>query len=312
MPQVSVIIPNYNHGSYLRERIESVINQTLQDIELIIIDDCSTDNSQEIIREYERHPLVRFVIYNDYNTGSPFSQWPVALKVANAEWIWVAESDDLADTRFLEKMVPLAIQHKKTSLVYCDSLILTGNSSTPQEHYASIKNKRYNVSKWSHSYQQNGKAELNEFLKMDCTINNVSAVLFRKSYAQEILNRLGGFRFHGDWMFYISMAEKGQIVYFPEALNSYRVHNANHSNSLSGSHFNKPECFYILHYLLHQEYITDKKELIRHFIKEYIGFGFRKEKPFAANGLYRQYRKINPGLARTVLLELIKSKFLPG
>lgn len=116
MPQVTVIIPNYNHGSYLRERIESVINQTFRDIELILIDDCSTDNSREIIREYERHPLVRFVFYTDYNTGSPYSQWPVALKVANADWIWVAESDDLADPRFLEKMVPLAIQHKKPVL----------------------------------------------------------------------------------------------------------------------------------------------------------------------------------------------------
>ncbi len=312
MPQVSVIIPNYNHGSYLRQRIESVINQTFQDIELIIIDDCSTDNSHKIIQEYEQHPLVSFVFYNDYNTGSPFSQWPVVLQVANAEWIWVAESDDLADPRFLEKMVPLATKDEQTSLVYCDSMFLSANEYDPQHSYALLKNKRYNVSKWSHPYQQDGKAELNECLKKDCTINNVSAVLFRKSFARKALKYLGRFRFHGDWMFYISMAEQGQIIYLPEALNQYREHAGNHSKSMSGEHFNKPECFYILDHLLQQDYITGKKELIRHFIKAYIGFGFRKEKPFSANGLYRQYQKINPGLARKVLLQLLKAKLIPG
>jgi glycosyltransferase involved in cell wall biosynthesis len=312
MPKVTVIIPNYNHGPYLRERIESVINQTFRDIELILIDDCSTDNSREIIQEYEHHPLVRFVFYTDYNTGSPYSQWPVALKVANAEWIWVAESDDLADPRFLEKMVPLAIQNEKTSLVYCDSLILSANNTNQPTRYATLKNNRYKVSKWNQAYQQDGKAELNECLKMDCTINNVSAVLFRKSMALEAINNMDGFRFHGDWMFYISMAEKGQVVYLPEALNQYREHSANHSKSQSGNHFNKPECFYILQHLLQKDYITDKKELIHHFIKEYIGFGFRKEKPFSANGLYRQYQQINPRLARLVLWQLIKSKIIPG
>jgi len=222
MPQVTVIIPNYNHGSYLRERIESVINQTVQDIEMIIIDDSSTDNSRAVIQEYEHHPLLRFTFFTDHNTGSPYSQWPVALNVANAEWIWVAESDDLADPRFLEKLLPLTTQNEKTSLVYCDSLILREKDQLSPVKYSTIKNKRYHVNKWDHPYRQDGKAELNECLKKDCTINNVSAAVFRKSAAKEAVKKLGGFRFHGDWMFYIYMAEQGQIAYLPEALNIYR------------------------------------------------------------------------------------------
>ena len=312
MTKVTVIIPNYNHGSYLRERIESVINQTFRDIELILIDDCSTDNSREIIQAYERHPLVRFVFYMDYNTGSPYSQWPVALKVANAEWIWVAESDDLAEPDFLEKLYSLALRDEKTSLVYCDSLISGGSGLNAFRKYSTLKNERYQVKKWDHYYQQDGKAELNECLKKDCTINNVSAVLFRKSWARDVMDNIDGFRFHGDWMFYICMAQKGQIIYIPEALNHYREHAANHSKAVTGDHFNKPECFRILDYLLKQPFINDKKQLIRHFTKEYIGFGFRKGKPFSSKGLYRLYRKINPVLARKVLLQLIKSKIFPG
>lgn len=312
MPQVTVIIPNYNHGPYLRARIESVIQQTFQDIELIIIDDYSSDNSHEIIDNYAQHPLVRAVILNTENSGSPFSQWSKALQLAAAEWIWVAESDDLAEPDFLEKLYPKAIQHKQISLAYCDSMIFTEQKELLNQKYSYIKNRRYGVTKWSQPYQQDGKAELNEFLKKDCTINNLSAVLFRKSFATEVLDKLDGFRFHGDWMFYITMAEKGQVIYVPETLNHYREHAANHSKALTGYSFNKPECFRILNYLLEQSYISDKKQLIRHFTKAYLGFGLQKEKPFSADGLFRQYQQINHGLARKVLWQLIKSKIIPG
>lgn len=312
MPQVSVIIPNYNHGPFLRDRIESVLHQTLQDIELLIVDDCSTDNSREIIKEYEHHPKVSLVIYNSQNSGSPFSQWSSLLNKAQADWIWVAESDDLADQRFLETLVPLAQSSPEVSLVYCDSLIRRTRKDGAVDSYAQLKIQKYNTQKWSHGYRQDGKAELNEFLKKDCTINNVSAVLFRKSFAKNTISLLNGFLYHGDWMFYIGMAEQGQIIYHPKALNEYREHTGNHSKRTSEDPFNKTECFIILDRLLSKEYITEKKELIRHFTTAYIGFGFMKNRPFSASGLYRQYQSINPALARHVLFLLIKSKILPG
>ena len=55
---VSVIVPNYNHASYLVERIESILNQTYQDFELILLDDCSTDDSREVLLKYKDNPKV--------------------------------------------------------------------------------------------------------------------------------------------------------------------------------------------------------------------------------------------------------------
>ena len=63
-PLVSVIIPNYNHRRFLRKRIESVLNQTYSNFELIILDDNSTDNSQELILSYEDHSKVKVVFLN--------------------------------------------------------------------------------------------------------------------------------------------------------------------------------------------------------------------------------------------------------
>ncbi len=72
---VSVIIPNYNHATYLRERIESILNQTYQNFELIILDDYSNDDSKLIIEEYRNHEKISHIIYNETNSGSTFYQW---------------------------------------------------------------------------------------------------------------------------------------------------------------------------------------------------------------------------------------------
>ena len=63
-PFVSVIIPNYNHSDYLDIRINSILNQTYTNYELIILDDCSTDNSKEVIGKYANNPHVSCILLN--------------------------------------------------------------------------------------------------------------------------------------------------------------------------------------------------------------------------------------------------------
>ena len=74
MPKVSVIIPNYNHARYLRQRIQSVLDQTFQDFDLTYLDDASSDESNAIFVEFDRQPRIK-AIYNGCNSGSPFKQW---------------------------------------------------------------------------------------------------------------------------------------------------------------------------------------------------------------------------------------------
>jgi glycosyltransferase involved in cell wall biosynthesis len=84
---ISVIVPNYNHAKFLKERIDSILNQTIQDFELIILDDCSTDNSREIIESYRQLPNVS-IFYNSKNSGSPFKQWKKGINRAKGKYIW--------------------------------------------------------------------------------------------------------------------------------------------------------------------------------------------------------------------------------
>src|SRR3954470_8154701 len=102
---ISVIVPNYNHSRYLKKRIESILNQTFQNFEIILLDDCSTDKSREIIEQYRNHPKVSHIIINERNSGSTFRQWDKGLQYAKCDWIWIAESDDFSDKYFLSTMV---------------------------------------------------------------------------------------------------------------------------------------------------------------------------------------------------------------
>lgn len=103
-PLVSVIVPNYNHASFLVERLESIYNQTYKNIEVILLDDCSTDNSREILSYYaKKYAHKTITLFNDVNSQRVFRQWNKGLNVAKGELIWIAESDDYCELDFLEK-----------------------------------------------------------------------------------------------------------------------------------------------------------------------------------------------------------------
>src|ERR1700733_15685962 len=91
MPKVSVVIPSYNHARFLRRRIDSILQQSYQDFELILLDDCSPDNSREILTSYVDDPRVR-IEFNTTNSGSTFKQWNKGGGLAHGGKLWFAES----------------------------------------------------------------------------------------------------------------------------------------------------------------------------------------------------------------------------
>src|SRR5258706_9778611 len=119
MPKVSVIIPNYNHAPFLKQRIDSVLNQTYLDLEVIILDDRSTDNSGGIIESYRGHPKVVSIVYNEANSGSPFGQWKKGVRLVNGKYIWIAESDDWAEPDLLDKLIALAEGNDNIGIAFC-------------------------------------------------------------------------------------------------------------------------------------------------------------------------------------------------
>lgn len=71
--QVSIIVPNYNHGKYIKQRLDSIINQTFTDYELILLDDYSSDESRDILLSYKNNPHVSHIILNTQIAEAHFS-----------------------------------------------------------------------------------------------------------------------------------------------------------------------------------------------------------------------------------------------
>ncbi|MGG3689495.1 glycosyltransferase family 2 protein [Caldifermentibacillus hisashii] len=113
---VSVIIPVYNSGKFIAKTLDSVLNQTYKQIEIIIVDDCSTDNSQQIINDY----LVSHdnIIYHrlEVNSGAAVAR-NKALDLAKGKYVAFLDSDDLWYPKKIEKQLEL-MQQKKAAICY--------------------------------------------------------------------------------------------------------------------------------------------------------------------------------------------------
>jgi glycosyltransferase involved in cell wall biosynthesis len=115
-PKVTVLMSVYNGAYYLRESIESILNQSFTDFEFIIIDDCSTDKSGDIIREYAKQDQRIVVIKNEENIGLTKSL-NKGLKLAKGEYIARQDADDISEPERLAKQVAFLGTHPEVALV---------------------------------------------------------------------------------------------------------------------------------------------------------------------------------------------------
>lgn len=208
--KISVIVPNYNHERFLERRLESILAQSWQDFELIILDDASTDGSRSIIKRYEDNEKVSGVFYNEQNSGSAFKQWQKGIAQASGEWIWIAESDDYCKSNFLETLMRGIDQQDDVVLAFAQSFCVKDDGSVS----------------WQSNYEGpsyvTGTDLFRQRLVYGCTIFNASMAIFKRSAALAIADDYGSFRQCGDWYFWIQLVQKGRVFISPALLNYYR------------------------------------------------------------------------------------------
>ena len=221
MPKVSVIIPNYNHARFLRKRIDSVLGQTYQDFELILLDDCSTDESRTILAEYARNPRVRLEL-NEANSDSSFKQWNKGVRLAQGEYVWIAESDDYADARFLERMVGVLEQNAKVQFAFCRSWCVTEDNRL--EGFADTLFEGLGQDRWASDFCVEGREECRNFMVQSNIVQNASAALFRRAAYEKAGGADESLRLCGDWIIWAAMMLAGDMSYVAEPLNYFRFH----------------------------------------------------------------------------------------
>lgn len=223
VPLVSVVVPNYNYARYWDARLTSILNQTFQDFELILLDDASTDDSLEILDKYKKNPHVSHIVVNERNTGSPFKQWMKGILLAKGEWIWIAEADDLCESTFLETCVEQVQKYSNISVCITASQYIDENSNVllePADYWG--KNK---PAVFACRFPGKDYAEHNMYWN-NCVIN-ASGVLFRRSYAITLSNSpFLNMRYSGDWVFWFQMLLQGDMLEIYVELNKFRQHMA--------------------------------------------------------------------------------------
>ena len=237
VPRISVIVPSYNYQDYIRTRLESIAAQDMPVLEIIVLDDASTDRSPELIAEFAAtSPApVRFVP-GDENSGNVFRQWQKGLALARGDYIWIAEADDLAAGDFLSTVMR-GFETPGVVLSYCESAQIDGAGNPLAADYRYYTDE-VAPGKWQQSYVGSGLAEIEQALFLKNTILNVSAVVMRADALREVFSshrdEIEGLRFAGDWAVYLNLLSKGDIAYSALSRNFHR----RHQSSVTLSNFN--------------------------------------------------------------------------
>lgn len=222
-PLVTVLVPSYSHGQYLRERIESIFAQTYHNIELIVIDDCSQDNSDGVIRQLQTVHDFKY-IRNVRNSGSPFVAWERICELAQGEFIWVCESDDVAEPAFLETAVKRLVGNPHAVLFYSNSLVIN-EASEVVGHTESYFRDVWREDRWEQDFSATGLDELAKFQLRGQMVPNMSSALITHTAFKNAFNPfLKRLRLTGDWLFVGHVLRQGDVEFSREALSRFRKH----------------------------------------------------------------------------------------
>jgi glycosyltransferase involved in cell wall biosynthesis len=211
MPKVSVIIPNYNHSRYLKTRLDSVLAQSFQDIEVILLDDCSSDDSRSVIESYRSHPKVSAIVYNTENSGNTFLQWKKGIELSKGDWVWIAESDDWCEASLLTELFK-GTTKPECVLSFCQSLVVRDNEVLPSKRPAKLE-----------EFVDGEQFIINSLLG-DNEIVNASMCLFSRATYNQVSQEFTQYQFMGDCLFWTEIAAKGNVYISGKTLNYFRKH----------------------------------------------------------------------------------------
>lgn len=205
-PKISVLIPTYNYAKYLDETIQSVLNQTFKDFELIIVDNYSTDNTEDLIKKYLDDKRVSYY-KNPKNLGL-VGNWNQCLTHARGEYIKYLCADDKFHPEMLAKCFSVMELYPNVSLVTCNKQLFDGQPwlvELPLQHL------------------QEGKKVIYHTMTTKSWIGEPTSVMFRKSNLY-----LGNFRpeyiLHVDWEMWNRQLTVGDCYIIPETLAYVRAH----------------------------------------------------------------------------------------
>lgn len=232
--KVSIIIPAFNSGEFIAETLESVLGQTYENWECVVVDDGSKDNTSEIVKKY-CFLDSRFIYFFQENQGPSIAR-NHGIAQSTGDFILPLDGDDIIEKTYIEKSVSHFHSYPQTKLIYCKAQLFgaeQGAWALPDYNYESFI--------WSNSIFCSAMFRRSDF-------NNTSGYNPNMRYGLE------------DWDFWLSLLHEHDIVYqIPEVLFFYRKRNSSR-DSIAHEHLAEMQRQIVLnHPLIYNQYI---KELV--------------------------------------------------
>jgi len=220
-PLVSVGIPTYNQPEFLQQAIQSVLDQTFQDFEIIVFDDCSTDNTPDIVHGFNDPRILYF--RSDINLRPPAS-WNECVRLARGRYFSLLPHDDLYDKNFLERMVCELENSQNAGFVQCAYRVIDSQGV--------VSEKRYVRKSFFSAVREEGLK-----IQLENLYCNPVSILFNK----KILVETGRWEtsYWDDMVLILRIAFDNGFIYLPECLSSLRTHPNNLSTILDSEGYDK-------------------------------------------------------------------------
>ena len=230
MPKVSICIPSYNCGAFIGKAVQSVLDQTYQDFEIVVVDDCSTDNSEEIVKSF-KDPRIRFS-KNEKNLGM-VPNTNKALKLARGEFVGILHPDDYYDSKMIETALKMFDKNPEIGFTYSSYVVVDENGEVVTKVELCDCNKLF---KAKEGFK---KLALRNYAPP-------SAVLFRKKCYEDVGPFDEEFPYPNDWNMWLRISLKYDSACLSDCLCYYRIHESSVSTFLYNSFETAVQEYYML------------------------------------------------------------------
>ncbi len=244
---MSIGIPAYNNGEYIGETIESILAQTYKNIELVIVDDNSSDNTYEVLQEFaEKDDRVK-IYKNEKNLGMS-GNWNRCLELCTGEFMKLVCADDLLAENMIERELEIFEKYPEVILVDSDTKLvdLQGKSKG-----------------WYRRYKHSGLIEGSYVARKGFFSQDYFGAPQANTFRRSAYETVGGFspEFHYivDYDFFVSVAKLGKMYIIHEPLNSFRVRDDSNTGQVMGNDKEKTKIYVDEHYRLFKKNQQDLK-----------------------------------------------------
>jgi glycosyltransferase involved in cell wall biosynthesis len=229
---VSVIMPCYNHGRFVAESARSILGQTHKELELIIVDDFSADDSRQVLTTLAGQDQRIKLVLHEKNQGASKSRND-GLAVARGDFICFCDADDLWMPEKLSVQLETLERNRQYDVAYCDARIIDEHGAATGRRFSGMFPPPKNP-----TGQLFSQLCLRNFI-------NMQTVMLRRKCLQPGANFDGNIKWVEDWWYWIQLSKKHLFVYSEQPLAEYRVHSrSTNLTQRQGYHINRFKVFH--------------------------------------------------------------------